>query len=211
MRSIGRIKGLSKYRFRTLNIPDLCGVALCIVTIALTGCGFVPEKVIRTGVYIEEADGVWKMNHGGYSGAKTYWLTSDVATISLWVDRAEKGEYSAIVIWFDEVGGAIDFSPSRITVKLGDGRIFKAQGFCPDCRQERDSGKFRAHSPAGEQIPVSRYSCYRVDFDHSALPFEEEFVMYMNDALTQGDHKIAVPPIHFRKTVEYQFHIGLAQ
>jgi len=184
----------------------------------LTGCAPADAKKIRSGASIIDKHSNWTITHprDNASGEKLDFLKNENMTIWIKFTRNKENKHFYIVTDFIELLTPVEFSPSRIVMKLTDGRTLKGKAIsCYSGKWDLES--LRIYTSIEEPIRIekakkyymSENPCYALFFDYAPPPVDEEFILLMNDALTSNGVKIGIPPILFRKTTDYNIRFGL--
>ena len=157
------------------------------------------QKEIRASI---EQDPEWRMiQNCGYEGCTPTvdFLIGKEMTIRIECDNDwQTKQFFTVGVSFDSFVPELDFYPSRVTIKMGDGEVLMPKGF--SCSYTISNLEFlRSHPELQEPLNVKKRDCFLLFFDHPALSVDEEVVMYMDQAVTSKGTPIRLPPITFKK------------
>lgn len=191
---------------------------LCFLSIGFIGCALADMKETRSGASNIEKGSGWGIDHprDNATGKRLDILKNRDMTVWILLFKDEENKYFRIKTVFEEVKKPIEFSPSRITLKRSNGDILRGKAISCD-NKTLDLKSLRLYKPLPEPISIDRVEkyqmvgvpCYTLFFDYPAPPVDEEFILFMNDAFTANSVKMDIPPIYFRKTIDYNIRFGL--
>jgi hypothetical protein len=197
---------------RRLLARKLLGLAvLMMISGAFFGCAHPHTKETRSEAVIVEKNSGWKISRWyGHSGERTDELENGNVSVEIHFVREKGTQYFRVRFKFMEVSLPLTFSPSRITLRLRDGKTLG--GKAVSCyKQHWDLESLRGYAPEAEPIHIDRVKkytvagnpCYSIFFDHPAPPVEDEIIMVMGDSFALNGIPMSIPSIHFRKNVHY--------
>ena len=189
---------------------------LCLLAVFIISCALPGRVEVRSAAYIDEKNSAWEIKHphDNATGSKLDFLKSKNMTI--WLRFSNQGKWFDIDTKFIEITDPIEFSSSRISLKLSNGEVVTGKAI--SCyNRDWDLESLRLYSSVTEPVNieiVKKYDvkaqpCYSLFYDRPAPSVDEEFIMYMNDAFTANGKNISLPPIHFRKTSDRIIRLGI--
>jgi hypothetical protein len=168
--------------------------------------------------YLNERDKFWKIDHPHEqtTGITTGLLKSEGLTVKIDFFRDKEKRYFYITTKFIEVKEPLEYKPSLITLKLPNGNVLYGKAL--SCYNKNwDFESLRLYPSVQEPIKIEkeeRYHmvgkpCYALFFDCPPPPVKDDIIMFINKAIVLKDGELYIPPIYFRKKVDYDIRLGL--